>query len=171
MLNCLIRFGAPKYMNIPLLRQIQEAIKESPSQFNMSNWFSTYAPTNRTPANCGTAACLAGWTLSLAYKKNPKEAQSVTNCYEEQALEYLDLPSWMKWLFYVNKWPSEFNHRIRMAEIKIEDENRVEVLDSLQLEYNQVAIDLLEHLITNPTYNTLCYNSPLPSHVVIPSLS
>lgn len=65
-------------INVRLLRKIQRAIMERPDQFEMSMWFSHYLmfrdQDQAVPAGgCGTAACIAGWAITLN-SKTPKPA-------------------------------------------------------------------------------------------------
>lgn len=88
-------------LNVKLLRRVRDAIKNEPAQFVMGSWFTreltiqtyisayslpaagslrTIGDMNREIPNCGTAACIAGWTLSLAARKTPqKTASSASN--------------------------------------------------------------------------------------------
>ena len=48
-------------MNVKLLKQIKEAIRRHPKQFDMAEWFRRDVEAPR----CGTTACIAGWALTL----------------------------------------------------------------------------------------------------------
>jgi hypothetical protein len=53
-------------MNIKLLRKIQKRILEEPAQFQMDSWFLNNP--NMIP-NCGTAACIGGWAVTLGKRR------------------------------------------------------------------------------------------------------
>ncbi len=106
-------------MNIPLLRRIQKRILKEPRQFQMDNWF------NHSPSvypNCGTAACIAGWAVTMSMKKgNPKKiCQLLTGALTtdwtdndkitRKAMKFLqlDTPEAAKRLFIQSRWPSVF---------------------------------------------------------------
>jgi hypothetical protein len=58
-------------LNVKLLDKVLKHVSAKPERFDMGSWvhWSSYAP-------CGTAACIAGWTVILAAgntKKNRRE--------------------------------------------------------------------------------------------------
>ena len=71
---CKITTLNPK-LNAPLLIMIRERIKVDPELFNMSFWFSDivieggeygyYEHGEAPKETCGTAACIAGWAVSI----------------------------------------------------------------------------------------------------------
>lgn len=119
-------------LNIRLLRRVQKQILKEPRQFLMSNWFVDEGEDAEFPGNdiakkipnCGTAACMAGWTISLSAKKNPRETRAGIKIGYEQignkAARLLGMkltredrlglsypPSWGN-LFVVQDWPDSF---------------------------------------------------------------
>lgn len=54
-------------INVRRLRAIQRQIAKEPAQFIMSRWFRKGVEF----PNCGTAACISGWAVSLNQKANP----------------------------------------------------------------------------------------------------
>lgn len=64
-------------MNKTLLLKVKEQILAEPRQFNMKEWFYGQLPNGETPANCGTAACIAGWAYTLAIGCNPDQARQI----------------------------------------------------------------------------------------------
>lgn len=59
---------------IRLLQRVKRAILAEPKQFQMNAWFKI-EPT--TIPNCGTAACIGGWLITLASKKKRNPLQAI----------------------------------------------------------------------------------------------
>jgi hypothetical protein len=119
---------------IRLLRRVQKRILKEPKQFEMSTGFilnghnagilfsSTpdYIRHGEIP-NCGTAACVAGWALTLGTGcKKPIQAarkfhefrklKSVWGPIESRARRILSLSKEQSnRLFYADQWPVQFN--------------------------------------------------------------
>jgi len=105
-------------LNVALLRKVQRRIKKEPLQFNMNFFFIKLV---HIP-NCGTAACIAGWTLALNAKKNPLEticeidSNFIVNKHytsnpdlADEAATILGIDySQAMLLFYTYGWPQEF---------------------------------------------------------------
>jgi len=74
-------------MNVELLLKVKEKILAEPSQFVMSAWFTDQSrldiirtnDLHRTIANCGTAACIAGWIVTLSRGETPSIAYKVAS--------------------------------------------------------------------------------------------
>jgi len=58
-------------MNTQLLRRIQRQILKEPEQFQMRTWFTSWSYS--TIPNCGTAACIGGWAVSLKHGRTPRD--------------------------------------------------------------------------------------------------
>lgn len=97
-------------LNVKLLRQVREAILKYPRQFNMDTWFCNRDSTGEEANRCGTAACIAGWTVALSDKKNLKEASKDGSPAAERAERLLRL-DWIAGaeLFYQNDWPAQYD--------------------------------------------------------------
>jgi hypothetical protein len=104
-------------MNTKLLKRVREAIVQYPEQFDMGNWFENNACSSR----CGTAACIAGWAVTLAnakYKESPRAAydevlNDEVSCPAERVLELLGGEA--NRLFYTMYWPDDFKQAYRDA--------------------------------------------------------
>lgn len=104
-------------MNTKLLLEVKKQILKEPLQFQMAcffatslDWDSIVKPKYKIP-NCGTAACIAGWTVAIATKTNPKEALRNPECLSISisARKALDLSYWQsELLFNMYRWPEEF---------------------------------------------------------------
>jgi hypothetical protein len=127
------------FMNVELLNKVKEQILKEPAQFEMFNWYATELvgfPTVKIP-NCGTAACIAGWAISLSKNECPRRASNRKDYYE-QAREVLDLtPFQADCLFLGHRWPSELWHTYKTAKTL---KNRAEIAAK--------RIDLLIAVIT-----------------------
>lgn len=95
-------------MNVKLLRQIQRRIKKEPRQFFMK-WF--FRRSKSIP-NCHTAACIAGWALTISgtKTKKPSDAKRLFACrYFSPAAKTLGLDDRQaERLFAECSWPVEF---------------------------------------------------------------
>lgn len=97
-------------MNTKLLRKVAAKILAEPKQFDMDNYFASASCLGREVPNCGTAACIAGWSICLARRIKPsKAAISSGSSYSIAAMKVLKI----RWiaagrLFGVLSWPSEF---------------------------------------------------------------
>lgn len=103
-------------MNIELLLKVKEQILREPRQFNMEHYFFTYeegyepdTEEEKIP-NCGTAACIAGWAIAIAYQQNPREANQNLNSYAGPiARDLLELHYMQsERLFHTCDWPKRF---------------------------------------------------------------
>ena len=107
-------------LNVKLLRQIQQHIREEPRRLNMDTWGYRNRGGVVSPASppCGTAGCIAGWADILT---NP-EAEDVSEFRGAEALfrgewvrPFNSSPSYEGRLFYVGHWPPQFARRYRRA--------------------------------------------------------
>lgn len=55
--------------NLKLLRKVRDAILEHHDQFVMSSYFDIFNCIGKEAGGCGTAACIAGWTIHLSQNK------------------------------------------------------------------------------------------------------
>ena len=136
-------------MNIPLLKEIQKAILAKPKNFVMSSFFDKMldylgdADWNDKAENCGTAACIAGWTVTLGHKDRtlglPSEGRKLPFVCGSKAYELLDLTYGQdELLFYTDNWPERFEEAYHNA---TSHEQRA-----------QVAVDRIQYFIdTNGT--------------------
>lgn len=111
-------------MNKELLLKVKEQILREPKQFLMEDWFTNQDGLDhsyngdrpdgdliKAPyiiPNCGTAACIAGWALSLAVGTNPKDTSRHFSYYNEsrEASSRLDIDKETgKKLFFFSLWP------------------------------------------------------------------
>lgn len=111
-----------KSMNVKLLRAIQRRIKKEPRQFFM-DW---YLKKNSRIPNCHTAACVAGWAVTLTTIKSKKPGELVEQVRRggggnsfgdfgdeisiwQPAREYLGLnDTQSRRLFVEDYWPAKF---------------------------------------------------------------
>jgi hypothetical protein len=105
----------------------QQKILAEPSQFDMEDFFHT--DTENIP-NCGTAACIGGWAITLKLGVTPNEAQYRRTIGEpiwRLAADALDLPYTLAYrLFYTGEWPREFDEAYYAAN-SAEEKARVAV--------------------------------------------
>ncbi len=110
-------------MNIDLLLKVRAAILAEPAQFIMASWFakgsvyhhdedpeSSYDRTTDIPRgtipNCGTAACIAGWTCAIANGRLPAEQRLFSSGVDFVAEAALGIDQERgALLFYVREWP------------------------------------------------------------------
>lgn len=88
-------------MNIELLRQIQDKIRQYPESFNMITWHSS--------SSCGTTHCIGGWCDVLSY---PDKEFVDDPCYwltgkERQVLLDISIDQYVR-LCHADKWPKQF---------------------------------------------------------------
>lgn len=94
-------------MNVPLLREIAQAIQLKPKEFDMGCFHTFDGRVNKETlaevgTGCGTMHCIAGWAQILG-KANPKAnaeriGQEVLELSDDQAEK----------LFWANAWPEGF---------------------------------------------------------------
>lgn len=112
----------PKKLNVKLLRKIQKHITEEPRRFFMSglrvkaknetkwaDYAASFARSDLSPTmpSCGTAACIAGWALTLSNKRMGYSAL-------DRAGDLLGLPAkyfGYDHVFVADKWPEPFYRR------------------------------------------------------------
>lgn len=63
-------------INVDLLRRVKEKILAEPDQFVMHSFFYIYNEAGVAAPNCGTAACIGGWAISLSTSRKPSECAS-----------------------------------------------------------------------------------------------
>lgn len=106
---------------VKLLRRVKKQILLEPRQFVMGYYFHSGTlldygegacdlPRKKIP-NCGTAACIAGWVISLDSKQKPSEANQTFRSPEETAGNALGLDLFgggRLELFRVDFWPAPY---------------------------------------------------------------
>lgn len=115
-------------MNVKLLEKVKAAILAEPAQFLMTTWFAdsdddySYRPYDRARKvpNCGTAACIAGWALTIGRRyRNPRNAASRLGREGSIGLDAaraIGVPyRFAQMLFIVSYWPHAFKERWSMA--------------------------------------------------------
>lgn len=123
-------------MNIELLQRIRQHILEKPNRFLMGDWivrdngigvFSDDREEEIPFAECGTAACVAGWACLLGGKRDTLSPSS-------DGRHLLGL-TWdqSENLFFEDQWPDPFHRRYRSA--------------NSHEEQVQIAADRIEHFI------------------------
>lgn len=143
---------------ITKLRAVQEKIRNEPRQFLMHSFFSTQLKNDingvswrdyivegkyhsninsliKIP-NCGTAACIAGWVVTISMGVNPDKAANSEVCTLSstavKAAGILNLKEEeVDRLFYFSQWPKRFR--------KFDDEGTEE--------FAQQAIKRIDHFI------------------------
>jgi hypothetical protein len=99
-------------LNVRLLRRIQRRILKEPRQFQMDDLYSATDDFGKeVTANCGTAACIAGWAVALSSGISPREASILDSTGQQNtwglAVKKLGLESGRP-LFLVYEWPGKF---------------------------------------------------------------
>lgn len=103
-------------MNVQLLERVRDHILEKPRRLMMGRWVqrqsftgSTYISDHGRPvkyAECGTAACIAGWTCVLADERLNHSSESYI---EQRATDLLGLTDLQHYrLFYTGSWPERY---------------------------------------------------------------
>lgn len=90
-------------INVDLLKKVAKHIEEEPKRLDMDRWFVEYINLDKLPPfvpSCGTVGCLAGWAAHLG--NQPIRA------YEGGRLALELDHSQARRLFYLDKWPEEF---------------------------------------------------------------
>lgn len=110
-------------MNKPLLRKVRDTIRQRPGQFIMDAYFSCETQACKTPFHCGTACCIAGWTIALASQLKPADLFEKQWSFDEdvfdQATRFLTLTdAAASRLFYTDDWPKLFRDEWVQAEGK-----------------------------------------------------
>ena len=100
-------------MNVQLLRRIQKRILKEPKQFCMGQWFNDDLGGIAIP-NCGTAACIAGWAMTLhgGYKKPSLADNEYLRTGQVPGMYNLELNrKQSERLFYFDQWPVRFKQK------------------------------------------------------------
>lgn len=130
-------------LNIPMLRRIQAHILEEPRRLNMSTWgkcglepgdeidrnyeqgiaggdFHCLTPQSCPP--CGTAGCLAGWTVMLeALDRGVRPYFGQCSMADVEAVRILGLDAKeAPKLFYPDNWDSDFWSEYKQATTPLE---------------------------------------------------
>lgn len=109
-------------VNVKLFNKVKRAILKYPDQFEMSFWFTTQlsfddepvSDDTANPGRCGTAACMAGWALSLGYKHTSRLNSVMESTYNNghvglDAACLLGISYGQRHaLFHIGYWPEPF---------------------------------------------------------------
>jgi hypothetical protein len=102
-------------MNVELLLKVKEQILKEPAQFQMAWIFTRHIVDSYTDIdrdkipNCGTAACIAGWAISIHRGMTPKQVSDSEIGGWEDAQELLGIGrGWADELFNVERWPTGY---------------------------------------------------------------
>jgi len=110
-------------MNVELLLKVKERILAHPNRFMMNSWLVTRyrqgdyftADDHETEIlfdNCGTAACIGGWTCLIASQQKYKDIKD----FHSEAARLLEIGySESEELFAVGYWPNKFQVRYLKA--------------------------------------------------------
>ena len=94
-------------LNVKLIRAIQKKIREVPEQFNMIDWFSS----GPGIPNCGTAACIAGWAMTIHWRMSPVLAKQKRFSLLSEfgyAMRLIGISrEQAETVFYSDNWPDE----------------------------------------------------------------
>lgn len=126
-------------MNKELLTRVMKAIKKHPLNTEMVLHWVTHED---TVSPCGTAGCIAGWTVAEARLRNLRNSPRAgpgSSLVEKQAAFLLGLePAQANRLFMVGQWPKEFRERHGEDEAYDED---------VRLHRSKVVVERIEHFI------------------------
>lgn len=107
-------------VNRDLLLKVKEKILAEPGQFIMEDIFATSEQIGYTSdlprevPNCGTAACIAGWAVSLAIEANPKAGEKAWERLEVRHTEVMGITrERFDTLCFVYGWPRGYADRWR----------------------------------------------------------
>ena len=105
-------------MNVKLLRKIQKHILAEPRRLAMCDWIQRGKPgqeltfqdgsvIGQTYAECGTAACIAGWAVILSSKRTPKDSDTVL----DRAIKILGITEYQSDSLFLRSlgWPQKFS--------------------------------------------------------------
>lgn len=113
-------------LNIKLLRKLQKHILGEPRRFFMEGVVITgkpgrpfndafwYTDVAAVAPECGTAACIHGWTALLSGKK-PYEAKRLSYDWSRRKLGLSRLTTYLDPLFDLDAWPNPFRKRYSKA--------------------------------------------------------
>jgi hypothetical protein len=100
-------------MKIRLLRKVQAAILKEPLQFGMERWFSDAIDAGHPIPNCGTAACIGGWAVTINRGANPIGVRhlggKLCKLYSQEALGLTSAQT--ERLLYLEGWPRLFRRQ------------------------------------------------------------
>lgn len=155
-------------LNVELFRKVQAAIQAEPRRFEMGQWLQVKRGRSRVNvtapvtldgtvdnwefAECGTAACLAGWAVladkiedvCLAKPKEIKDVAKTMNSWSwdipRHGRELLGISYDARdRLFYADSWPRPFRGRYMKA-----------IIANDPVAAAQAASDLIDHIIAHP---------------------
>lgn len=102
--------------NKALLLEVKARILAEPAQFVMERLFMSNEHARRLNweyeddlsreiPNCGTAACIAGWTVAVSRQRDPREAEAMSEDAWVEAEDRLRIWHYASQLFNVTGWP------------------------------------------------------------------
>lgn len=126
-------------MNVKLLRKVKRQILKEPKQFAMRYLYSEPSAgdaANKIP-NCGTAACIAGWTHAIDQNIPPSECEKNKWKLTVSAGELLGIDNEQEdRLFFLEYWPERFSATYTRATDKHQWTRRA-----------RIAAERIEHFI------------------------
>jgi len=135
-------------MNVKLLKRVRDRIKLRPQQFDMTDWFSPSTNADQTPSHCGTAACIAGWAMTLHQRTTPEKCQAPDSLtFEEYGRQILDLTFHEgQSLFYVGEWPNPYSQQFAAIRDKLRDGDKLTPKQADRL-FAKIAVERINHFI------------------------
>jgi hypothetical protein len=110
-------------MNKPLFEKVIAAIQADPRRLNMNMWAYNTARGASTTPECGTAGCIAGWTVliskheSKVLAKEQVVVEDLDGNWPGAAQRLLDITDDQEQaLFYADWWPSPFREEYELAD-------------------------------------------------------
>jgi len=109
-------------MNIKLLKETAAMILKRPRQLRMEEYFTNVDSKLGPASHCGTAACIAGWgiTLSRTKSKKPKDGLDYANdsivdvhALGKRVFELTEPQA--DRLFFVDDWPVKFYDAYKLS--------------------------------------------------------
>ena len=130
-------------MNYELLEKVKQHILDEPNRLimsleihtgkKMSDSLDGYADTSTmvcVEPPCGTAGCIAGWTVILGHPECKPNDVFAKYCILQEARALLRLGiSEMDSLYYTTRWPEDLRKRFKTTDLKIRAEVAAEVID------------------------------------------
>ena len=109
-----------RQINVRLLRRVAKHISEEPLRLDMERIVRRGDDIKGTPPPCGTTACIAGWAILLAKKKDISGYSDnhfpiiAGRPWDVTDARYL-IGGMTTYLFFVGSWPRNFSEAYRKA--------------------------------------------------------
>lgn len=124
-------------LNIEFMKKVRDRIKEvGPEHCDMGSFIDLNFDVkaleepitirSRGRVDCGTTACIAGWTLAVKNGSFSEDDIDSDDAFMNEACKALGLPNTN--LFFTHAWPQKFQKSLRL---RTEQEVMVEILDAL----------------------------------------